>query len=479
MILHLMTKKAIELYGQDIVRSRVLFNILNDWNIFKVENVSLRNVFKSIIDNYGEQIYLLSFEPKNAINYIAKYIYEYTENFGVVIQFSRYVFYSIAYGMGLTLWNDEWLLPTLSSLSLSERLKCFALMYWVYGFNIYNIEGSKSDGYSRNLENWGMYDYTSYFNGRPIDSFKNPASNCNDSELCSLESLINLNWDRATGIGVFTGYNDIVALDFDYLNIEGETKVQLISNCLLTLGLPLDYPWVINSASNNGFHIIFRIRENKQIDITSTAFRPTLESMPFERVDLIWRKNLVLPPSITRNKRYIEYTGEYEPQKYSFIHNLSTIPSTPPIYVEINSLDAWLNEYCGEVRTTFLSNSDYDKCYTYLYRWTKQSAHHDSMGGYCSSDVDKKWIKFCTSQRARISYGVLLAQNGEYIKAKEIFMQYEHPFAIYNLACLYALRFLTAPKPYTLKLYEKIKDCKKIGEYERNRLVELINYGNL
>ncbi len=477
MILHLMTRKAIEIYGKEIICNRKIFNILNDWNIFRVEDVSLRNIFKSVIDNYGERIYALSIQSVKSTNLINKYIYEFIENFGIVEKYAIYVFYSLAYGIGVTSWKDEWLSTPFSEMPISDRLKNLAFMYWVYGFNIYNIEGSRSDGYSRDLEAWGMYDYTTYYTGRPIDTFKNPASNCNNLEFCDLEKLLNINWNKATGIGVFTGYNDIVALDFDYLNIEPSNRNQLISNCLLSLGLPLDYPWIINSASNYGFHIIFRIKENKQIDITSTAFRPTINDMPFERVDLIWRKNLVLPPSITRDKQYIEYTGEYIPKKYSFLHNQSTIPPTPPLYVDINSLDSWLNEYCGEVRTTFLSNSTYDKCYTSLYGWTKQSAHHDSMGGYCSSEVDKKWIKYCTSQRARISYGVLLAKNGEYLKAQEIFKQYEHPFAIYNLACLYALRFLNAPKEYINKLYEKIKNCDSIGSYERHRLEELINYG--
>ena len=85
--------------------------------------------------------------------------------------------------------------------------------------------------------------------------------------------------------------------------------------------LPSNYEWVVQSGSKNGFHIIVRVEkfdflgENQVV----TSF-PPLDNYKhlFEKVEILWNTNLMLPPSIHNSGQTYEFTN-------------CKIPTNPPM----------------------------------------------------------------------------------------------------------------------------------------------------
>jgi len=79
----------------------------------------------------------------------------------------------------------------------------------------------------------------------------------------TIDDIEKMDWSNATGIGVVMGINDIRCFDID-----GIENPELIKELLTDLGLPEDYPWVIQSGSGLGYHIYFRNDiDNSKIDL--------------------------------------------------------------------------------------------------------------------------------------------------------------------------------------------------------------------
>lgn len=105
-----------------------------------------------------------------------------------------------------------------------------------------------------------------------------------------------LNWDIATGVGCLGGYDNLRVLDIDGCN-----SIILLEEVLKTLNLPLNYKWVVKSGSKNGYHIFFyanKFEDLKENDVV-TAFPPNKKyEHLFEKIEILWATNVVLPPSL-------------------------------------------------------------------------------------------------------------------------------------------------------------------------------------
>ena len=107
----------------------------------------------------------------------------------------------------------------------------------------------------------------------------------------------------AYGIQAIDGVNDIRHFDLDKA-----TSYQPVEAILTALGLPADYPWVVQSGGGQGFHICFRCPDG---DVTqhllpghtndspkAVYFGEAKDPQQFDHLELRWRAALTtLPPS--------------------------------------------------------------------------------------------------------------------------------------------------------------------------------------
>lgn len=134
------------------------------------------------------------------------------------------------------------------------------------------------------------------------------------------EEMESYDWENATGIGCITGIDNLRAIDLD-----GCSDFSFLVNVLESLGLPPNYEWVVQSGSKNGFHIIFKAKKPKFLnenDVVTTF--PPKESFRhiFEKVEILWNTNLVLPPSIHNSGQFYEFLN-------------CDRPLNPPIQIEL------------------------------------------------------------------------------------------------------------------------------------------------
>ena len=469
MIIHIIIRSIIEKHGKSIIGGRQLLNILNDYSAFKYEVPALRNTLGIILDAYG--IKILNAQESNLPGEVTlnQYKHDFCESYGMKEDIAKYVFDSLGYGIGWINYIKSNVINKEVLDNIESKFKCFALMYYYMGFNTYEIQGSLHDRYTSWYEETGMYNYYDFTHGRPNDSFKHPTSECekNKDELYDLKYIEAIDRTKSTGIGCFTGYNDIVALDIDYISCiqkQSEDAFGLqdcINKYLSVLGLPSDYQWVVKTVSGRGIHIIVKVKNAIQLGLESTALKPTRSSdEDFGRIEVIWKKNIALPPTIGRNMG----------KQYRFYLNADNIPTCAPSYISMDQLNNFLDYYCGCTYYTYFSiNDDFPN----LFYRGKQSSDRDSMGGYCFDKDDAKWVSYCESETGQIAYAAHLASKKEYEKAYNIFTKYNSDFANFNAASLIAYGAVRQSKQTALFFYNRIdhsKDYKMSYDYHLKKL---------
>lgn len=110
------------------------------------------------------------------------------------------------------------------------------------------------------------------------------------------KELEHSNWNNVTGIGAVLGFCNLRALDIDSCN-----DLNFILHLLDILNLPNNYRWVVRSGSKNGFHILFRCKDENinlsdpvKIAFSSNEYHRCL----FKKIEFRWEKHIVLPPSV-------------------------------------------------------------------------------------------------------------------------------------------------------------------------------------
>jgi hypothetical protein len=226
-----------------------------------------------------------------------------------------------------------------------NNIRLWANFYHNMGFNITHIIAK--------LNNLAKNPYKSATNDRFVLQNRRQ----------ELSELNLLDWESSDGIGVVLGFNSLRAIDFDFYcyeweNYEYQNKLSVetiertinsfIKKALNKLSLPSNYEWVVRSP-NGGFHILiysdalpFSVEQNK-----TKAFIPNKKYYEkygrynhdsnyvpyFSHIELRWDKHLVLPPSINQEKKSYKFRAD-------------SMPKTPPLIVQHNSIINLLNEFC-------------------------------------------------------------------------------------------------------------------------------------
>jgi len=164
--------------------------------------------------------------------------------------------------------------------------------------------------------------------------------------------------DSTTGVGLYLGHNSTYAIDID-----GIMNYEHIKRILKDMKLPEDYPWVIQSGSKCGYHILFKTNLPKkklkntldkiydwnklgeripfgEYDVNAYyAHFPNITREAkiepwFYKIEFLWTGELVLPPSI-------HSSGD----SYSFVNSF---PKQEPLEVDFESLSSSTWSYRNE-----------------------------------------------------------------------------------------------------------------------------------
>jgi hypothetical protein len=152
----------------------------------------------------------------------------------------------------------------------------------------------------------------------------------------TIDDIENMDWSNVSGIGVVMGISDLRCFDID-----GIENPDLIKELLIDLGLPEDYPWVIQSGSGSGYHIYFivKIDENNSELLNAIGGIKAVYKLKMIRDGqchhLEYRSKecqTLLPPSLHPSGGV-----------YNFVNN---DPTEAPIEVELQRVISCLKKHC-------------------------------------------------------------------------------------------------------------------------------------
>ena len=322
----------------------------------------------------------------------------------------------------------------------ANRLLTMATYYHAMGMDLSIIQGQCGD--------YKSYKKPGICNPFPISGILNNQTN-------GVSSLFNQNWRIATGIGVCLGHAHIRAIDVDGIDYNcqilsvDENGNQyfdriggVLNKVLEKLGLPSDYPWVIQSGSQTGFHILFVTFELDD-EIENIALTPNTKycfnyngpeflEPYFNRMELLWNGHLVLPPSI-------HYSGN----EYSFRHR--RLPSIAPANISLSKLNDTMNHFCAQ---RIFSTYNYGNNRQFeLVETKKIYSEYDSCHGFiCSTEYKEDsitWLEKCKTPDAYNSLAIrYVLGKGVPVDKKKAFILFntagDTPYARFNIASLIA-----------------------------------------
>lgn len=154
----------------------------------------------------------------------------------------------------------------------------------------------------------------------------------------SVEEILSFDWEKATGVGIVAGFENLRVLDID-----GCDNIDFISTLLTILRLPKDYEWVVKTGSNKGYHIYFYTNESNEIDnshffyeednfygkygkvglpyknyqeseLFTATFFPNNDNLSlFEKMDFLWKSNVVAPFSLHKSSNHYKFHNTFLP----------------------------------------------------------------------------------------------------------------------------------------------------------------------
>ncbi len=151
----------------------------------------------------------------------------------------------------------------------------------------------------------------------------------------TLDNLMGLDWNRASGVGITLGYDDTYAIDID-----GCTEFKIVQDICKVLNLPINYDWIIKSGSHEGYHILFRCKNTRKISNNSdkifklrhssqrdepfpndetNAYYPTFDNRAFYKIEFKWSGNLVLPDSLHVSGKCYEFIAHRPIKQPAFV----------------------------------------------------------------------------------------------------------------------------------------------------------------
>ncbi|MFA6978628.1 MAG: bifunctional DNA primase/polymerase [Ignavibacteriaceae bacterium] len=168
------------------------------------------------------------------------------------------------------------------------------------------------------------------------------------NEEMTIEDIEKANWNSDTnGIGAISGIKKLRCLDFDKV-----TNVEIIEQFVRSLGLPINYQWIVKSGSHKGYHIWFYCDDDIYLngflggEKSVYTFKLKEEGL-CDHIELRWRRCYTVLPSSLHESGY----------RYKFKNLQEGLPSTKPQEVRVGKLIETLTEFCvlknekGEVKT--------------------------------------------------------------------------------------------------------------------------------
>lgn len=211
-----------------------------------------------------------------------------------------------------------------------SHLSQVASFYYSFGMNIAPIFGD------------GKYEYKHKRFGINIDEFYERRQHINE--------VLSYDWNKATGIGLITGFNQYRAIDIDDIVTYGRIKkIELLKFILRSLDLPEDYSWAVESGSRNGYHIIFECDDLSSMSLPNypfaynNCFHNDDGYVNCSRIELSWKFFLDLPPT----KPLIK--DNELPRYYKFV--FCNRPNYKPIHVSGDVLHSTLLKLSGTVKS--------------------------------------------------------------------------------------------------------------------------------
>ncbi len=302
----------------------------------------------------------------------------------------------------------------------ANRLLTMATYYHAIGMELSIIQGQCGD--YKSYKNPGIR------NPLPVTGILNNQSN-------DISILLNQNWKITTGIGVCLGHSHIRAIDVDGMRPNAGINNDILKVILGKLGLPADYPWVMQSGGQSGFHILFKTDEiDDKFD--SIAFSPNAYYydkwfVDFCWMELLWNGHLVLPPSIHCSGN--EYMFRFE-----------HLPSIVPSNVSLSKLNNMINHICAQRVFTKYNYEDNRKLE--LVETKKTYSSYDSYGSVASTKYKEDsiaWLENCQSPDAYNSLAIrYVLGKGVPVDKKKAFILFntagDTPYARFNIASLIA-----------------------------------------
>lgn len=200
------------------------------------------------------------------------------------------------------------------------ELKKEALYYHNMGFNISCITNIKNR-------------YNSNSTNTYLKAPNHPWENLNEDRQ-TFNELNSYPWHLATGLGVITGFNNLVTIDFD------NCDYGFVQQTLHDLGLPSNYPWLVLSGSQKGYHIHIFVDGIKdrfaKESVIKLAFKEEYKNLA-DKVEILIRLHSILPPSV-------HLSGN----QYKFIN--CSRPKNKPEKIDISSLLTYVEKYFDQAK---------------------------------------------------------------------------------------------------------------------------------
>ena len=156
------------------------------------------------------------------------------------------------------------------------------------------------------------------------------------TEEMTIEDIERMNWDSDTnGLGAISK-NELRSFDFD-----GVINYEIVKKFAVSLGLPMEYIWIVKSGSHKGYHIWFCCDDDsylfKILGGKKSYYVLKLKSEGFcDHIELRRERcYTVLPPS-----------SHPSGNKYEFVNLREGLPSSKPQNVTVGRLIETLKEFC-------------------------------------------------------------------------------------------------------------------------------------
>ena len=314
--------------------------------------------------------------------------------------------------------------------SWQDRLKLMSMFYYNMDMNIVKVKGSSGN-------------YSSF--KEPFESESNTLNYLKNNRQ-DVSVLLNQTWKDFSGIALVLDWNNYQAIDVDNI-YNTDSMTDMVTNYLDKLGLPSDYPWVVNSGSGKGFHIIY-ISEKVDSNIDIYPFAPRKNA--FENLEIRTGGILVLPPSI-------HFSG----RKYDFVYK--DMPKSFPQKVTTNIINDFLLDVCGNIS---FARYKYNEISFELCEYKKIKSRSFSLPGehVSHSDDTINWLEKCNSPLSYNSYAVRLVLGKDITadkqKALEYFKKADNDYAFFNIASLMSVGYFNgslAEIDYYLSKIDKTK----------------------